>query len=391
MPNPMTATKNELAAQNGRKSSTVSPAVSPAIKAWADALSAAMFWVDAEGRLAELNLAAEAMTGRTRRSALETPATRLFPELADWLARAGDGGVRGTIAVETADGVRQTMAAALSAPLEDGLRVLEITDLRGAVEEARAGVEREVRAANATLLRNLAHEIKNPLGGIRGAAQLLRSELTTSDDLECVDVVLSETERLMRLTERVLSPYRPQRADARANLLSVLERVRRVVEKERTDFPEAARLVRDYDISLPPVRGDEERLTQVFLNLVTNAFEALQRSGRAGGTVRIRTRIVRDARLIDGPVRQAASVEVEDDGPGVPEALQEQIFYPLVTTRAEGTGLGLALVKSVVEGVGGVVQLESRPGRTVFRVLLPLAPNEPMESDEPLHAKQALY
>lgn len=268
---------------------------------------------------------------------------------------------------------------------------MEITDLRGAVEEARAGVEREIRAANATLLRNLAHEIKNPLGGIRGAAQLLRSELTTPDDLECVDVVLSETARLMRLTERVLSPYRPQRADARANLLPVLERVRRVVEKERKDFPEAARLVRDYDISLPPVRGDEERLTQVFLNLVTNAFEALQRSGRAGGTVRIRTRIVRDARLIEGPVRQAASVEVEDDGPGVPEALQEQIFYPLVTTRAEGTGLGLALVKSVVEGVGGIVQLESRPGRTVFRVLLPLAPNEPTTSDEPHHAKQAPY
>ena len=138
-------------------------------------------------------------------------------------------------------------------------------------------------------------------------------------------------------------------------------------------------LVRDYDISLPAVKGDEERLTQVFLNLATNALEALARQG-AGGTVRIRTRIVRDARLLEGPVRQAASVEVEDDGPGVPNELQEQIFYPLVTTRAEGTGLGLALVKSCVEGCGGAVQLESRPGRTVFRVLLPLAPPDLSDS-----------
>ncbi|EHY30904.1 putative nitrogen regulation protein NtrB [Sutterella parvirubra YIT 11816] len=327
-----------------------------------------MVWVDAEGRLLELNLAAEAMTGRTRKSALETPAAALFPELAEWLGK--EGAVRGTIAVETAEGTRRTMAAALSALSDEGVRVLELTDLQGVLEEARAGVERDVRAANATLLRNLAHEIKNPLGGIRGAAQLLRSELTNPDDLECVGVVLSETERLMRLTERILSPYRPQRADARANLLPVLERVRRVVEK---DLPESVELVRDYDISLPAVKGDEERLTQVFLNLATNALEALARQG-GGGTVRIRTRIVRDARLLEGPVRQAASVEVEDDGPGVPDELQEQIFYPLVTTRAEGTGLGLALVKSCVEGCGGAVQLESRPGRTVFRVLLPLAP-----------------
>lgn len=361
--------------QNHRPVRDAHPALlSPAAKAWADALSAAMVWVDGEGRLLELNLAAEAMTGRTRKSALETPAAALFPELAEWLGK--EGAVRGTIAVETAEGTRRTMAAALSALTDDGMRVLELTDLQGVLEEARAGVERDVRAANATLLRNLAHEIKNPLGGIRGAAQLLRSELTNPDDLECVGVVLSETERLMRLTERILSPYRPQRADARANLLPVLERVRRVVEK---DLPASVELVRDYDISLPAVKGDEERLTQVFLNLATNALEALARQG-AGGTVRIRTRIVRDARLLEGPVRQAASVEVEDDGPGVPDDLQEQIFYPLVTTRAEGTGLGLALVKSCVEGCGGAVQLESRPGRTVFRVLLPLAPPDLSDS-----------
>ena len=361
--------------QNHRPVRDAHPALlSPAAKAWADALSAAMVWVDGEGRLLELNLAAEAMTWRTRKSALETPAAALFPELAEWLGK--EGAVRGTIAVETAEGTRRTMAAALSALTDDGMRVLELTDLQGVLEEARAGVERDVRAANATLLRNLAHEIKNPLGGIRGAAQLLRSELTNPDDLECVGVVLSETERLMRLTERILSPYRPQRADARANLLPVLERVRRVVEK---DLPASVELVRDYDISLPAVKGDEERLTQVFLNLATNALEALARQG-GGGTVRIRTRIVRDARLLEGPVRQAASVEVEDDGPGVPDELQEQIFYPLVTTRAEGTGLGLALVKSCVEGCGGAVQLESRPGRTVFRVLLPLAPPDLSDS-----------
>lgn len=265
--------------QNHRPVRDAHPALlSPAAKAWADALSAAMVWVDGEGRLLELNLAAEAMTGRTRKSALETPAAALFPELAEWLGK--EGAVRGTIAVETAEGTRRTMAAALSALTDDGMRVLELTDLQGVLEEARAGVERDVRAANATLLRNLAHEIKNPLGGIRGAAQLLRSELTNPDDLECVGVVLSETERLMRLTERILSPYRPQRADARANLLPVLERVRRVVEK---DLPASVELVRDYDISLPAVKGDEERLTQVFLNLATNALEALARQeiGRA--------------------------------------------------------------------------------------------------------------
>lgn len=150
-------------------------------------------------------------------------------------------------------------------------------------------------------------------------------------------------------------------------MLAVLERVRRLAEKSCRG---SVGFVRDYDISLPPVSGDAERLEQVVHNLVRNALEAL---GDAGGTIRLRTRVVRDARLAAGPVRQAASIEIEDDGPGIPEGMREQIFYPLVTTRAEGTGLGLALVKSYVEGAGGVVELESRPGRTVFRVLLPLA------------------
>lgn len=337
--------------------------------AWPDAMTGALFWLDADGAVLDLNVAAEAMIRRTRRSVLGTPVTAIFPEAAAWLKR--DGTVRGTLLLDS-QGLGETLRteASLSALQEDGVRLLEVVDARGVVEAARSAMELDVRAANAALIRNLAHEIKNPLGGIRGAAQLLRSELTNADDIECVEVILAETERLLRLTERMLSPYRPGGVRKPVDAIAVLERVRRLAEKAETNaFP--IRFVRDYDISLPSVSADAERLEQALHNLVVNAVEAMRGSGM-GGTVRLRTRVVRDARLAAGPVRQAASIEVEDDGPGVPDAIREQIFYPLVTTRAEGTGLGLALVKSFVEGAGGAVTLESRPGRTVFRVLLPL-------------------
>lgn len=337
--------------------------------AWPDAMTGALFWLDADGAVLDLNVAAEAMVRRTRRSVLGTPVTAIFPEAAAWLKR--DGTVRGTLLLDS-QGLGETLRteASLSALQEDGVRLLEVVDARGVVEAARSAMELDIRAANAALIRNLAHEIKNPLGGIRGAAQLLRSELTNADDIECVEVILAETERLLRLTERMLSPYRPGGVRKPVDAIAVLERVRRLAEKAETNaFP--IRFVRDYDISLPSVSADAERLEQALHNLVVNAVEAMRGSGM-GGTVRLRTRVVRDARLAAGPVRQAASIEVEDDGPGVPDAIREQIFYPLVTTRAEGTGLGLALVKSFVEGAGGAVTLESRPGRTVFRVLLPL-------------------
>lgn len=227
----------------------------------------------------------------------------------------------------------------------------------------------ELMDANRQLLRNLAHEIKNPLGGIRGAAQLLESDLVREEDRECTSVIIGEADRLQALVDRFLAPYRQKAQCEEVNVHEVLEHVRSLVAME---FPDGLSFVRDYDISAPNVRGDRARLTQVFLNIVRNAAEVMdgeRAEGRAA--IVLRTRIVRDVMAGTERVRMALAVDIIDNGPGVPVDMQEKIFYPLVTGRAEGSGLGLSLAQTFVRQAGGTITLESVPGRTVFRVLLP--------------------
>ena len=247
--------------------------------------------------------------------------------------------------------------------------LLEAISLDDALREERDAVEENIRAANAELLRNLGHEIKNPLGGIRGAAQLLDADLEREEDREATNIILEEADRLQHLVDRLLLPYRAPKRIESVNVHEVLERVADLLLLE---FPVGLTFLRDYDISAPPVRGDRERLTQVFLNIARNAAEAtagLRQEGRA--VITFKTRIARDVLTGGERVRTVLQVDIVDNGPGIPEEIREKIFYPLVTGRAEGTGLGLSIVKNFVEESNGRVSVESEPGCTDFTVVLP--------------------
>jgi two-component system nitrogen regulation sensor histidine kinase GlnL len=213
-------------------------------------------------------------------------------------------------------------------------------------------------------LKGLAHELRNPLAGLKGAAQLLarRASGRDADERELIELIGAEIERLNTLLEQLLSPA-PQRPHAPLNIHAALERVLRLVENEAGW---SVRLLRDYDPSIPEFPGDGDRLTQALLNLVRNAIQA------GATSVTLRTRVEHGLRIAEQPYALALRLEVADDGRGVPEELAEHLFLPLVSGRAEGTGLGLALAQQVAREHRGTLSYRSRPGHTVFTVLLPL-------------------
>lgn len=221
-------------------------------------------------------------------------------------------------------------------------------------------------AALSAALKGLAHEVRNPLAGIRGAAQLLgrrvRSVLDNDEERALLALIEAETERLTGLVERLLNPA-PPRPFAAVNIHAVLERVRQLAGVEAGW---AVKLERDYDPSLPELLGDADRLVQALWNLLRNALES------GASTVALRTRAERNVPIGDAAHRLALRVEIEDDGRGVPEDLAERIFLPLVSGRAEGSGLGLPLAQQVAREHGGSLGYRSRPGHTVFSLLLPV-------------------
>ncbi len=218
--------------------------------------------------------------------------------------------------------------------------------------------------ANRELIRNLAHEIKNPLGGIRGAAQLLERELERPGLHEYTQVIMKEADRLQSLMDRLLTPHRlPQPAPL--NIHEVLERVRSLILAE---FPRGIVIRRDYDTSLPLLTGDKEQMIQVVLNIVRNAAQAMD----AKGQIRLRTRIARQVTLARKRYRHALELQITDSGPGIPEAMRERIFYPLVSGREGGTGLGLTLAQTFVTRHRGTITFDSQPGNTTFTLLLPI-------------------
>ena len=212
-------------------------------------------------------------------------------------------------------------------------------------------------------LKGLAHELRNPLAGLKGAAQLLarRIDHGDADGRELVDLIDSEVGRLTQLLDRMLEPTPPQ-PHAEVNVHAVLERVLRLAE---SDAGWAVKLIRDYDPSLPELHGDADRLMQAVWNLVRNAIEA------GAGEVALRTRAEHGARIGRGLHPLALRLEISDDGRGVPDELAEQVFLPLVSGRAEGSGLGLALAQQVAREHRGTIAYRSRPGHTVFTLLLP--------------------
>jgi two-component system, NtrC family, nitrogen regulation sensor histidine kinase GlnL len=241
--------------------------------------------------------------------------------------------------------------------------------------EQQARQEREERLidqaqANKELIRNLAHEIKNPLGGIRGAAQLLQMELDTRELIEYTQVIIHEADRLQSLVDRLLAPHRRPHVVGDVNIHEVCERVRSLILAE---FPKGLRVVRDYDTSIPEFRGDREQLIQAVLNIAHNAAQAL--SDRiAAGDARIvfRTRVGRQVTFGKQRYRLALELHVIDNGPGVPDSIKDRIFYPLVSGRDGGSGLGLTLAQTFVQQHHGLIECESVPGETDFKLLIPL-------------------
>lgn len=228
---------------------------------------------------------------------------------------------------------------------------------------ARLEQARLQQEANRELLRNLAHEIKNPLGGIRGAAQLLEHELPRESLREYTQVIIKESDRLQSLMERLLTPHRVPRFGA-VNIHEVLERVRSLILAETPSVT----LRRDYDISLPEIRADAEQLIQAVLNIARNAVQAMHGQGE----IIFRTRVARQITLESRRYRLGMRVEIIDNGPGVPDDIREQIFYPLVSGREGGSGLGLAVAQTLIAQNHGTIDCESRPGHTVFSIFLPL-------------------
>ena len=246
-----------------------------------------------------------------------------------------------------------------------GALLLEFREIDHRIRVDRESRMLESVRVNRELVRNLAHEIKNPLGGIRGAAQLLESEVGGSSLREYTQVIIKEADRLQTLVDRLLAPHRHPRLVGDVNIHEVLERVRSVVTAE---YPQGLAIERDYDASLPDFRGDKEQLIQAVLNLVRNAAQAMRGRGR----ILLTTRIARQVTIDRVRYRLALDLHVIDDGPGIPDEIRDRIFYPLVSGREGGSGLGLTLAQTFVQQHGGVIECESRPGRTDFRILLPL-------------------
>lgn len=227
---------------------------------------------------------------------------------------------------------------------------------RGEHRQAQHNVSR-------ALIRNLAHEIKNPLGGLRGAAQLLEREFPDAVLKEYTHIIIGEVDRLRGLVDRMLGPISPPHYRA-LNIHEVLERVRGLVLAEADEVS----IKQDYDPSIPLLIGDRDQLIQAVLNIMRNAVQALEGQGQ----IVLRTRVQRHCTIGQRRHKLAVRLDVIDDGPGIPEALQDEIFYPMISGRQQGTGLGLSIAQTLINQHGGSIEFTSRPGETVFTLLLPL-------------------
>lgn len=337
-----------------------------------DHLATAVILLDEQSRIAYLNPASEHLFGLSNTNLIGHPLQYAFAHTEQLF-----GGIQSALATNAShieheltisthgSGNRLHLSCTIT-PLQLGTYalLLEFHTMDRPLKMAREEQMLDQTQANRLLLRNLAHEIKNPLGGIRGAAQLLEQELEKPALREYTQVVIQEADRLRSLMEKLLTPQHAPHFSA-LNIHEVLERVRSVVLAE---LPEGLLIKRDYDLSLPDLNGDKEQLIQVVLNIVRNAAQAMQGKGQ----IVLRTRITRQVTMMKKLHRLAVMVQIIDSGPGIPTHLHDKIFYPLVSGRADGHGLGLTLAQDFVSQHQGSIEFESEPGRTCFTVMLPL-------------------
>lgn len=334
-------------------------------------LSTAVMLLDEESRIAYVNPAAENLFDLNGKNLLGHPVQQVFThteQLSSAMQKAAHNNAsyieHDLILGTYAHGKLQLRCTATPLQLAKAYLLLEFQAMDRPLRLAREEQMLDQTQANRLLLRNLAHEIKNPLGGIRGAAQLLEQELEKPALREYTQVIVQEADRLRSLMEKLLVPQSASHYSA-LNIHEVLERVRSVVLAE---MPAGLQIKRDYDTSLPALYGDKEQLIQVMLNIVRNAAQAMQ----SNGTIILRTRIARQVTLFKRRHRLAVMVQIIDNGPGIPPELRDKVFYPLVSGRADGHGLGLTLAQDFISQHNGMIEFDSEPGCTCFTILLPL-------------------
>lgn len=341
-----------------------------------DLLATAILALDSQGRVLEANVAAQELFGLSQRQLAGLNALSLFATdiaLATRFTDAVDGRY-GVLRLATCgQGPSGEFPASLTvAPVEHGLwsAILEVRSLEHqGVPDRTQQLSKELQVQRESL-RNLAHEVKNPLGGIRGAAQLLEAELGQGPLREYTSVIVGEADRLRALIDRLIAPQGDSLRMLRFNVHEICERVHTLVKAE---FSPGIDVLRDYDASLPDLIGDRERLVQALLNVARNGAQALFEHGLTDKpTLTLRTRIGRQLILANHPVRMGVVISVIDNGPGIPDTLRDKVFHPLVTGRASGTGLGLSLAQEFVQQHGGIIEFDSSAGRTEFRLILPL-------------------
>jgi len=327
---------------------------------------------DRSQRLRYLNPAGEMLLATSAHKALNQKARDLFPSLGDKITADLNHTISSCAPrverhLPLRQGSRTMLVHCAMTPLLEGEEVeaviMEIEPVENYYQLSRdAQLQAQQEAIN-QLLRGLAHEIKNPLGGLRGAAQLLADELPDTELREYTTVIINEADRLRTLIDRMIAPDQPLRL-SELNIHQVLEHVRQLLLAE---YPKLT-IHCDYDPSLPSIHGDPDQLIQAFLNIGRNAAQALE----GEGSITLRSRIQRRVTIRQHLHRMVVRIDIIDRGPGIPAQLLEQIFYPMVTGRPGGTGLGLSIAQALVNRHGGLIECTSRPGHTCFSVYLPL-------------------
>lgn len=350
-----------------------------------DGLSTSVLIVDEHHAVAYLNVAAETLFGVSRNQSRGRPLRELIADataLGTMIERAVETWrpySRRELALRPLAGDGELIVDCTVAPFEDaaapGSVIIEISD---ATQHQRITRETALLTqidGSRLMIRQLAHEIKNPLGGLRGAAQLLARQLADASMREYTSIIISEADRLVALVDSLLGPGHAPRKEP-INIHELLQHVRHLLA---ADAPSIA-IDRDYDPSLPPLRLDRNLIIQAMLNIGQNALQALAHAHTPNGRLVLRTRALTNVNIGARRHRVVASVQFEDNGPGVPEQLRETLFYPLVTGRSDGTGLGLAIAQELVARHDGLIEFESRPGRTVFTILLPFNASDVSET-----------
>ena len=341
-----------------------------------DALVTGVFLLDEDLQVTYLNTAAQTLLGLSPNQALGQRITELtrgaetLMPLFDRARFGGEGVVQRELAWPAPGDVDRIFDCAVTQITigQESRLLLEIEDITQHRRLTRENALLAQLGGSRLMVRQLAHEIKNPLGGLRGAAQLLERELLDPALREYTRVIISEADRLTNLLDSMLGPGRPP-AKQLTNLHELLERVYHLL---RSEAPEGVTVDRDYDPSLPALTVDPNHIIQAMLNLGRNALQALSGAGVHAPRLVLRTRSAGNVSVGARRHRLVASIQFEDNGPGVPSDIRDTIFYPLVSGRADGTGLGLGIAQDLVSRHGGLIEFDSAPGRTIFVISLPM-------------------